>query len=232
MFRKLCLCLMFVVVLSSCSSVEGTRNKSYTYRSLGRPVGIQSLAIIPIEDTSKYPFLNEMIERNIVENLRFKSPITKIVPSNEFSHYLYENDCLENFASWYNGYKVTKFFDAKKLTPLLENIDANYLLFVRSVNIDREKIRAIDTGYSGWVSDSNNVWRINLKFIGELVDVKAGRIVWQGVGFSEDVNSPKDKDYILVIKHEKMPEIKEVLPKMVSIAADGFTNEMLGIRKK
>lgn len=230
MLLRLLAYTFIMTILTSCGSIEGTRNKSYTYRKMTSSVKIDKLAMIPIEDTSKYPYLHEMIERNVVESLLSKSPQSKIFTSKEFSHYLYQNGSLEDFSNWYNGYKVTKYMDASKLRLLIDNLDVNYLLFVRSINIDREKIRAADTGYYGMVSDADNVWRINLRFIGELVNLENGKIVWQGVGFSEDINSPTQQDYFFVIKNELMPEIEEILPKMVAIAADGFTNEMLGIR--
>ncbi|OHD62350.1 MAG: hypothetical protein A2101_02455 [Spirochaetes bacterium GWF2_52_7] len=225
--KMIVLIIITAFVLSGCASIEGTRNKSYTYKNKGDHGNVDSLAILPIEETSKFPMLPDMLEQKISDNLRLKYPRIKITGSSKLTNELHKSNKLEMFSSWYTGYKATKFIDFEKLNIVTENIPVDYLVSIRSVDVDREKIRGSDTGYAGMVSDTYNVYRTNLKFIGELIDLRQKKIVWQGIGYAENINSPsRDLDLFLVIYNSRNPEIEEFLGELVAVAAQGFVNEM------
>lgn len=225
--KKIVLIIITSFVLSGCTSIEGTRNKSYTYKNHGDHGNVDSLAILPIEETSKFPMLPDMLEQKISDKLRLKNLRIKITRSSELANELHKNNKLEMFSAWYAGYKATKFIDFEKLNNVIEDIPTEYLVSIRSINVDREKIRGADSGYVGMVSDTYNVYRTNLKFIGELIDLKRRKIVWQGIGYAENINSPRrDLDLFLVIMNSRNPEIEEFLGELASVAAQGFVNEM------
>lgn len=232
MSKYLILLLTLIWLFCSCASIEGTRNRSYTYKNNGNHRKVENLAILPIEETSKFPMLPDMLEGRIINELRIRHPNIKIFSSSELVNELHKNNNLEKFSSWYAGYRTTKFLEFDKLTDIFKTIPVEQIISIRSVTIDRERIRGTDTGYVGMVSDSNNVYRTNLKFIGELIDLKQRKSVWQGLGYAENINSPRrDLDLLLVIKNFKNPEIEEFLGEMVSVAANGFVGEMMKAKK-
>ena len=224
--------LMILLTISSllfcsCASIEGTRNKSYTYKNNGNHGKIDNLAILPIEETSKFPMLPDMLEQKISDELRLKYPNIKIISSSELNNELHKSNNQEIFSSWYANYKATKYIDFDKLNAVTSTTSTKYIVSIRSLNVDREKIRGVDTGYSGMVSDANNVLRTNFKFIGELIDLKQRKIIWQGIGYAENINSPRrDLDLFLIILNDRNPEVEAFLGELVSVAAKGFVNEM------
>jgi hypothetical protein len=224
-------CLVMLALIS-CSSIEGTRNKSYTYRT--NPTGnkITTLAIAPIEDTSEFPFLSESIERELATSISREAPGIGLIGSGEFRKKLFDKDNIKIYTEWYTEYKTTRYLDFKRVKQFSDDLDVDYVLVIRSIHLDREKIRAVDTGYSGMVSDANNVWRTKLKFIGELFDLENNSIAWQGIGYSENINSPKrGTDLFFVILEEKNPEVEEYLSEMVVSAVNGMATEMIDRNK-
>lgn len=231
MKSKMLTLVILTCLVSACASIEGTRNKSYTYRNVGSCEKITKVAILPIDEMSKFPLLPELLEQRINEELVLAYPGIQIVESPLFGYELQQHDKLESFSSWYMSYKTTKYLDFNKLNEAVGCLGANYLLSIRSLDIDREKIHAVDAGYSGMVSDANNVYRTNLKFIGELIDIRQRKIVWQGIGYSENINSPRRPlDLFFIIKNQKNPEIESFLDELVSVAAKGFVGEMTKVK--
>ncbi|MGE4545401.1 MAG: hypothetical protein AB7D06_14965 [Pedobacter sp.] len=228
---KILALVAFICLVSSCTSIEGTRNKSYTHRNSGSCDKMTKVAILPIEETSKFPLLPELLEQRINQELVSVYPGIQIIDPPEFGYELQQHNKLESFSSWYMSYKTTKYIDFNKLNEAVECLGTDYLLSIRSLDIDREKIHAVDAGYSGMVSDANNVYRTNLKFIGELIDIRQQKIVWQGIGYSENINSPRRPlDLFFIIKNQKNPEIESFLNELVSVAAKGFVSEMAKLK--
>ncbi len=210
-----------------CASIEGTRNKSFTHRQNVPYKNLSKVAIFPIEEMSKFPLLPDILEQKVSEELMVAVPGIQVLNSPKFSYALHQSGKLESFSSWYTTYKTTKYIDYDRLSEAVDSQDVQYLLSIRSLDIDREKINAVDAGYTGMVSDANNVYRTNLKFIGELIDIQNRKIVWQGIGYSENINSPRRPlDLFFIIKNQKNPEIETFLNELVTVAAKGFVGEM------
>lgn len=212
---------------TGCASLEGTRNKSYTYKGGGSGEKLSKVVILPIEEMSKMPQLPDMLEEKITEELKLAIPSVNIINSPQLSYALQKKGKLETFSTWYSSYKTTKFVDHDRLGEVFEGIDAQFILSIRSLNIDREKIHAVDSGYHGMVSDATNVYRTNLKFIGELIDAKNKKIVWQGIGYSENISSPRRPiDLFFVIFNQKNPEVETFLSELITVASKGFVEQM------
>ncbi|MGE4543715.1 MAG: hypothetical protein AB7D06_06380 [Pedobacter sp.] len=227
MKRALTIIAIFAFFIGGCASIEGTRNKSYTYKQNAPYKNFSKIAIFPIEESSKFPSLPDLLEKKVCDELMVAVPGLQVLNSPAFSFALHQNGKLESFSSWYTTYKTTRYLDYNRLNEVTDSLDVQYLLSIRSLDIDREKIHAVDSGYSGMVSDANNVYRTNFKFIGELIDIQNRKIVWQGIGYSENINSPKRPlDLFFIIKNQKNPEIDTFLGEMVKVAAKGFVVEM------
>jgi hypothetical protein len=53
---------IWLMMMCSGASVEGPRDKSYTYKNNRSYGNINNIAILPIEETSKFPMLSDMLE--------------------------------------------------------------------------------------------------------------------------------------------------------------------------
>jgi hypothetical protein len=127
---------------------------------------------------------------------------------------------------------MTSVVDQQPLAAFRKAIGTTYALLVRSLYLSRERIRAGDSGYSGFVSDANNVWRTDLKISAELLDLESGQVVWKGVGHAEDINSPrKPLDYGVVIVNQRNPEVIEYVDRLVDVATDGLARQLAGSPK-
>lgn len=222
--------IILLIVFSSCGSIEGTRNKSFTISSLTINQNLESLAILPVREDAVMPGLSKQIEKDLYSYLCAKLPDARVIDARTFGSRLATNGLIADFGKWKAGYEASSILDARPLLSFSRATDARYFLLVRSTHLSREKIRAVDTGYSGWVSDAKNVWRTNLKISAELIDAESGRAVWEGFGSAENVNSPrKDIDIGLVIIHQKNPEVESFAPEMVHIAAEGIASQIAAI---
>jgi|GEM_PF-1148927 hypothetical protein len=220
------------LLICGCGSIEGTRNKSFTAHEPNIKCNIESLAIMPVMENAVMPGLSIQLEKALYENIRSKLPNTRIIDTQTFSSRLAKNDLISDFGKWKSGYEATSILDPRPLLSFSNATDTEYFLLVRSTHLSREKIRAVDTGYSGWVSDAKNVWRTDLKVSAELINAKTGSVVWQGFGCAENVNSPrKDIDLFLVIVQQKNPEVKSFAPEMIQVAADGIASQLANIHR-
>jgi hypothetical protein len=95
---------------------------------------------------------------------------------------------------------------------------------VTKVNLSREKMKAIDTGYSGWVNDADNVWRTDLRVFAQIIDTESGTATWKGVGHAENVHSPKRIGHSdsWIVWNAKNPEIDQYVGPMIKMAVDGL----------
>jgi hypothetical protein len=222
--------IIVLIIFSGCGSIEGTRNKSLTISSLAINQNIESLAILPVKENAVMPGLSNQIEKELYSCLCAKLPNARVIDARIFGFRLATNDLISDFGKWKAGYEASSVLDVRPLLSFSRATDARYFLLVRSTHLSREKIRAVDTGYSGWVSDAKNVWRTDLKVSAELIDAESGRVVWEGFGSAENINSPrKDIDLGLVIVHQINPEVKSFAPEMVRVAAEGIATQIATI---
>ena len=70
---------------TGCASLEGTRNKSYTYKGGGSGEKLSKVVILPIEEMSKMPQLPDMLEEKITEELKLAIPSVNIINSPQLS---------------------------------------------------------------------------------------------------------------------------------------------------
>ncbi|WP_136799688.1 hypothetical protein [Desulfosediminicola ganghwensis] len=218
--------VLVAFIVTSCASIEGLRDKSYTM--VDAHSGIDGVvAILPVKETAEMPGLSGTIEAALAKSLKTLNPATGIVESGEFKTLIVKNNLVDEYVEWKSAYDTLKAISVPPLREFSKKTGARYFLLIPSVHLSREKIRGVDTGYTGWVSDTNNVWRTNLIVLGELVDSQTGTVIWRGVGKAEYINSPRrDLDLGLVITHQRNPEIHEYLPQMVEVAAKGITQNI------
>jgi hypothetical protein len=222
--------MIVIMVISGCASIEGTKNKSFTSNKSFATQNITSLAVLPVKEDAALPGLSTQIENELYKNICAKLPYTKVIDPMTFGSRLATKDLITEFGKWKAGYEASSFIDSRPLAMFSQATDARYFLLVHSTHLSREKIRAVDTGYSGWVSDAKNVWRTDLKVSAELIDAKSGMVVWKGFGYAENVNSPrKDIDLGIVIVHQRNPEVNSFAPEMVQVVAEGIASQIATI---
>jgi hypothetical protein len=163
----------------------------------------------------------------IAAALAVSIPDAAVITADEFGASLARYDFVGNFGRWKAAYHQTSILDPRPLRFYAEASGARYFLLVRSISLNREKIRGVDSGRNGWVSDAKNVWRARLRCIAELIDTQTGKIAWRGVGEAENINSPrKDLDLGLVIHHQRNPDLDHFVPEMIEIAANGLARQI------
>jgi hypothetical protein len=221
--------IAFLVLLglTSCASIEGTRDKSLTLKRNQLTTNITSIAMLPIKENAVQAGLSTKMESSLYFSLLSNLQGVNIIGVEDFRKVVSQSDAIEKFGQWLAGYEATSIINGKLLGEIRETIGTDYFLLVRSISLTREKIRGVDTGYSGMVSDAKNVYRSDLKIYVELIDLVNGQMAWQGVGHAENINSPrKDLDLILVIHHEKEPGITAFLDEMIKTATAGVAREL------
>lgn len=87
---------------------------------------------------------------------------------------LSKHEIVQSFSRWRSAYVQTLFLDRPSLSGYRLAVGTRYLLLIRDVDLDREKIRAIDSGRGGFVSDANNVWRTTLRVRADLSMLRTG----------------------------------------------------------
>lgn len=225
------LLLIAVLGLFACASIEGTFDHSAT--SLRRPmpeVGLDSLAILPIRPSADADGMAERLAASLERALSREFPGAHVVGSDQFAQALAAKPgYLQYFANWRNVYEQTAVLEAKPLPRIAAAVGARFFLNVRATDLEREKIRATDTGRTGWVSNASQVWRTRLKILAELIDTRTGSVVWRGTGAAENINSPrKDIDLGLMIVHQRNPEVDTFLEEMFDTAAEGTARQIAG----
>lgn len=219
--------VLLTVVTVACASIEGTRDKSRTMRRALHGTQIDTVAVLPIAENAAFPGLSIQLGDAIAEALAVNFPAATVITADEFGTSLARYDFVGSFGRWKAAYHQTSILDPRPLRFYAEASGARYFLLVRSISLNREKIRGVDSGRNGWVSDANNVWRARLRCIAELIDARSGKIAWRGVGEAENINSPrKDLDFGLVIHHQLNPDLDHFVPEMIEIAANGLVRQI------
>ncbi|MDE0853964.1 MAG: hypothetical protein OSA97_06040 [Nevskia sp.] len=227
------LLLYAVVALSAaiagCASIEGTRDKSATIARTPSPISIDSIAILPIKDYAAVEGLSQQIEVALPQGLVKSFPSARVVDTQTFASNLGSAGLLQAYGQWASNYESTSVVDPKPVPSFAKAGNVHYLLLVRSLYLNREKINATAAGYSGTVSDANNVWRTDLKASAVLIDANSGVVVWRGAGHAENISSKKrDIDLGLVIINKRSPEISDYLAQLVQTLADGLGSQIAG----
>jgi hypothetical protein len=226
----ICLVLLTPLILSGCASIEGTRNKSVTLNKLPRDGEIGSLAILPIKENAVMPGLSTNIENGLYKALTLKVQGMKIIDGQNFGSLLAKNDLISEFGQWRAGYESTSILDKRPLPSFSRATDCRYFLLVNSTHLSREKIRAVDTGYSGFARDANNVWRADLKILAELIDTQSGETIWKGIGHAENISSVRrDIDLFFLIQHQKDPGVSSFISDMIRTATEGIASEIASV---
>lgn len=223
--RDFCYVVLVSLFLSSCSSVAGLRDKSYTMDNQGlQPIAIESLTILPIKDDSAVLGLSENLEAELSKAFQVQLPRVKIVSADSFRARIAENDLINEYAQWKSAYDQTKMFSLRPLKKWSQIVETRYFLMVTKVLLSREKMKAVDTGYSGWVNDAENVWRTDLKVFAQVIDIESGTVTWKGVGHAENVHSPKRIGHndSWITWNAKNPEMEQYIRPMVKMAVDGL----------
>lgn len=222
--------MIAIIVISGCTSIEGTKNKSFTSNQSFAKQYISSLAVLPVKENAVMPGLSKQVEKELYKNICAKLPNTHVIDATTFGSRLASKDLIMEFGKWNAAYEASSFIDARPLAMFSQATGARYFLLVRSTHLSREKIRAVDTGYTGWVSDAKNVWRTDLKISAVLIDSEYGNIIWEGFGGAENINSPrKDIDLGIVIMHQRSPGKECLAPEMVLTATEGLATQIAAI---
>jgi hypothetical protein len=222
--------LASVALIHGCASIEGTRDKSTTIKRSVGAVQIDSIAILPIKENAAIEGLSSKIEYSLSSGLKKSLPTANVVDVGSFSSRLAKSGLIQSYGQWASSYEATSILDTQSLPEIQKAANAHYLLLIRSIYLAREKIHAVDAGYSGTVSNANNVYRTDLKVSAELIDATLGRVVWKGVGHAENINSPrKDIDLGLIIFNQKNPEITEFIGPMVQTASEGVAGQIANL---
>jgi len=218
------LCVSF-----GCASIEGTRNKSLTIQKISVDKQAGPLAILPVKENAAMPGLSSRIEDALFKAMRSNFRI-KIVDAKTFGLRIAEKNLIGDFGQWKAGYEGTALLDPRPLSIFAQAADVQYLLMVQSTYLGREKIRAVETGYSGWVKDARNVWRTDLKILAEVIDSISGKVIWKGVGHAENISSiRRDIDFFFVIVHDRNPEVDHFISEMIQVATGGMATEIASI---
>lgn len=219
--------MVVALAVSGCASIEGTRDKSTTaVRSVGA-AQIDSVAVLPVKDYAAVQGLSSQIEVALPQGLVKAVPTATVVDTSTFSARLAQAGLVQSYGQWVSGYDASSMLDPRPLPPLQRAAGAHYFLLVRSVYLNREKINAAAAGYTGTVSDANNVWRTDLKASAELLDASTGRVVWKGQGYAENISSKKrDIDLGIIIFNKRSPEVADYLGQLVQSVADGIAAQI------
>jgi uncharacterized protein (DUF1697 family) len=189
-----------------------------------QPIAIESLTILPIKDDSAVLGLSENLEAELSKAFQVQLPRVKIVSADSFRARIAENDLINEYAQWKSAYDQTKMFSLRPLKKWSQIVETRYFLMVTKVLLSREKMKAVDTGYSGWVNDAENVWRTDLKVFAQVIDIESGTVTWKGVGHAENVHSPKRIGHndSWITWNAKNPEMEQYIRPMVKMAVDGL----------
>lgn len=222
---KIVIHVVLILLLSSCSNVAGLRDKSYTMNNQGfQSNTIESLTILPIKDDSSILGLSDKLEAGLTKALQVKLPTAKIVSSDAFRSHIAKDDLINEYTQWKSAYNETKMLSIRPLKKWSELVESRHFLMVTKVNLLREKMRASDAGYTGWVNDADNVWRTDLIIYAQIIDSESGTAPWKGVGHAENVHSPKRIGYndSLIRWNAKNPELNQYIDPMIKVVVDGL----------
>jgi hypothetical protein len=224
--------IFFIIFSPGCARVEGLRDKSFTVSTINASIE-GPIAILPIKEIGSMPGLAEMVETSLNNQLKATLPNSNVIDVDTFKSRIVDSKLEGKYGQWKSAYDSSKMISFQPVGDFSNAVSARYFLLVPSVHLGRERIRAVDSGYSGWVNDTYNVWRTDLKILAEVLDTKERKVIWKGVGHAENINSPhRDIDLFLVIFHDKNPEMQEYLQAMINQATKGIAENLIYPNKK
>jgi len=217
-------------LLCGCASIERTRDKSDTLVRAVRSDQLDSVAILPIKEYAVAEGLSTQIEAALQQGISKNLPSTKTVDPTTFSSLLGRAGLMQSYAQWLSTYEATSYIEPQPLVSFANATSARYFLLVPSLYLNREKTTGAATGYTGMVSDANNVWRTDLTASAVLIDTHTATVVWRGTGYAENISSKKkDVDLGLVIINRRSPEITDRLGELIQTMADGIGKQIAGV---
>lgn len=224
---RIIILLLFVISIAGCASIEGLRDKSMTTMCTGSGK-IGSVAVLPIKESPAVANLSSWLEMYMPLALRENLPGTSVIDSGTLVTRLTAKNLITDYSQWKVTYEATSVIDPKSTAALAHCVNARYFLLVNGIHLARERIRAVDSGYTGWVKNADHVWRTDLKIAVEVIDMEKGKSVWKGVGWAENIDSiARDIDMGLVVQHRGMvPEISKTALPMARTAANGIAAEL------
>lgn len=222
------LVLFVLFMISSCTSFNETRNKSFAVDQKGlQRETIESLTIFPIKDTSSVSGLSEELESELSRAFHSELPKGRIADANTFRSQIAEKNLINEYSQWRLAFDETKIISLPPLKKWSQVLGTRYFLLVGKVFLAREKVNAHDVKFTGWTNDASNFWRTDLKIYAQIIDSESGTAIWKGVGHAENVFNPKQfgnrhNPDCLIIWTEKTPEIEEYIKPMIKVAVDGL----------
>jgi hypothetical protein len=229
MCAKITLALFLLLIVTGCASIEGQRDKSMTTGGTGIEAN-ESIAVLPIKENPALPNLSSQIEMYLPLSIHEKLRYASVLNPGTFISNLKNTDLVSAFGQWKSTYEATSILDPKVTNNLSRGTKARYFLLVHGAHLSRERIRGVDTGYSGWVKNADNVWRTDLKVAAELIDMQEGKVVWKGVGWAEHIDSMRRDVNIIgpyvTLSPETVQETSKYVSPMVKIACDGIGTEL------
>jgi hypothetical protein len=210
-----------------CSSIEGTRDKSQTLYRTQFSIPIERMAILPLPNSAASPQLSTQLAHALTNALQADFPHARIVSPSDFSMALPQSHAVEIFSQWKVAYEQTSILNAQPFATFAKAAGVQHVLMIRAISLDRERVRAVDTGRTGYVRNADSVWRARLRFTAEVFEASTGTVVWSGMGEAENVKSTrKDFDLGLVIIQQGVADLDTYLPEMCQVAATGFVRQL------
>jgi hypothetical protein len=225
--KTIAMITFFLLSVSACTSIEGTRDKSQTFFRTNFSTPIERIAILPLANSAASPQLSAQLGHAVTSALQAEFSQARVVSPSDFSAALSQHNAVEIYSQWKVAYEQTSILNPQPLATFAKAAGAQHFLMVRAISLDREKVRAVDTGRSGVVHDAWNVWRARLRFTAEVLDASSGTVVWSGMGEAEDVKSPRrDLDLGLVVLQKGVADLDTYLPEMCQVAATGLVRQL------
>jgi hypothetical protein len=210
-----------------CSSIEGTRDKSQTLYRTHFSIPIERMAILPLPNSAASPQLSTQLGHALTSALQADFPQARVMSPSDFSMALTQSNTVEIFSQWKVAYEQTSILHPQPLATFAKAAGVQHVLMVRAISLDRERVRSVDTGRTGYVRNADSVWRARLRFTAEVLEASTGTVVWNGMGEAENVKSTrKDFDLGLVIIQQGVADLDTYLPEMCQVAATGFVRQL------
>jgi len=215
------------LLISVSACIEGTRDKSQTFYRPHFSTPIDRIAILPLPNSAASPQLSAQLGQALTSALQAEFSQARVVSPSDVSVALVQHNVVELYSQWKVAYEHTSILIPQPLATFAKTIGAQHFFMVRAISLDREKVRAVDTGRSGVVHDAWNVWRARLRFTAEVLDASSGTVVWSGMGEAEDVKSPRrDLHLGLVVLQQRVADLDTYLPEMCRVAATGLVRQL------
>jgi hypothetical protein len=219
--------------LLACHTVGGTNELS---RTLGRRATLgsaPSIAVVPPPANGQLPGLSEALGAAVSQALSSEIPGARIVPPDHFKAALgRRRGYLWHFRKWLDGYARTDVLHAEPLPLYGKAAGVEYLLLLRGAEVSKERITAREAkcGFGCRVPDPNDLWRNRLVVVAEVIDLRSGTKVWQGVGEAEAVTAERIQlDFSHDVRFDPSPtEQDPFTSQLVSLSSQGLAREVSG----